>query len=48
MKTKTLDLDFFRECGRRGGRSRSDKKIKAIRKNIRRAIATRWPRKEKP
>jgi hypothetical protein len=39
---KTLDLDFFRTSGRRGGQSKSKKKIQAVRKNIRLAIAKRW------
>lgn len=45
---KQLGLDFFRENGRRGGESKSKKKLEAVRKNIRLAIAKRWQdRKEK-
>lgn len=46
MKQKNIDLDFFRECGRRGGESKSQKKSKAARRNLKRAMSKRWPRKE--
>jgi len=37
--------DYLRETGRKGGKSRSKKKMTAISKNLERARAARWPRR---
>jgi len=34
-------LDWFRECGRYGGKQRSERKTRACRENLKKALAVR-------
>jgi hypothetical protein len=39
---KKFSVEFFQNAGRRGGKSRSDKKRTACRRNMAKARAARW------